>query len=96
MQERIHKEIRCVVLFPGSAHCERKIKRKGESLVKFITLEMLWVQRHVGKQMHLLTIFGQNTCYLLSWKCLMTDRLGLDSTTLHYLTVWQARINVHR
>ena len=27
---------------------------------------------------------------------LMADRTGLDSTTLHYLAVWQAMASIHR
>ena len=26
----------------------------------------------------------------------MADRMGLDSTMLHYLTVWKAMVSVHR
>jgi len=26
----------------------------------------------------------------------MADRMGLDSTMLHYLTVWQAMVSLHR
>ena len=75
---------------------ERKMERKGESLVKFIVRNVIGRENLItcgwtNELAHaLLTEYTHSVTKLYGWQT------GLDSTTLHYLAIRRAMVSIHR
>ena len=89
-----------VATFPDCPHVQTKNqKEKGEPGKIYHVRNIIHVGREnlitsVGERMNSPTLYGQNI--LIQLQNFMTNRTGLGSTTLHYLSERQAVVSIFR